>query len=442
VIEQILAVTMGAADTIMVGSVGEHAVSGVNIVDNINNLLIIAFTALATGGAVVVSQYTGRGEPDNSRLASKQLVFIVTVIALLVTVPVLPLRRLIIRLLYGRLEGDVMEAAAVYFLITAASYPFLAVYNANAALFRAMGNSRIPMLTALLVNVLNIGGNAFFVFFLHIGVAGVALSTLASRIAAALFTFFILVRNGGAVSLAGITRFRFSRPITRSILRVGVPGGLENSMFQIGRLLTQRIFPVFGTAAMAGNAVAGVINSFSFMPGSAFGLALLTVVGQCVGAGDYGEVKRQTAGIMKTAFLTILVMNGLIFVFMEGIVGLFRLSPPARGYAVTFLRVHCVSMAAGWAMSFVLPSALRAAGDARYVMIVAAVSMWTVRVSAAYLLTYAAGVGPLGVWIAMGGDFVVRGACYHLRWVRGKWQGKEVIGRADSGPCRRGPAGS
>jgi Na+-driven multidrug efflux pump len=199
-------------------------------------------------------------------------------------------------------------------------------------------------------------------------------------------------------------------------------------MFQIGRLLTQRIFPVFGTAAMAGNAIAGVINSFSFMPGSAFGLALLTVVGQCVGAGDYGEAKRQTVRIMKMAFLTILVMNGLIFVFMEGLVGIFRLSPPAHDYAIAFLRVHCVSMAAGWAMSFVLPSALRAAGDARYVMIAAAVSMWTVRVSAAYLLTYAAGIGPLGVWIAMGGDFLVRGACYYLRWVRGKWQTKQVIG--------------
>jgi putative MATE family efflux protein len=428
VIEQLLAVTMGAADTIMVGSVGEHAVSGVNIVDNINNLLIIAFTALATGGAVVVSQYIGRGEPDNSRLASKQLLYIVTVIALVVTAPVLPLRRLIVRLLYGRLEEEVMAAAAVYFLITAASYPFLAVYNANAALFRAVGNSRIPMLTALLVNVLNIGGNALFVFVFRIGVAGVALSTLVSRAAAALLTFLLLLRGGGAVSLAGITRVRFSRPVTRSILRVGVPGGLENSMFQIGRLLTQRIFPVFGTAAMAGNAIAGVINSFSFMPGSAFGLALLTVVGQCVGAGDFEEAKRQTARIMKMAFLTILVMNSLIFLFMEGLVGLFHLSSPAHDYAMAFLRVHCVSMAAGWTMSFVLPSALRAAGDARYVMIAAAVSMWTVRVSAAYLLTYAAGIGPLGVWLAMGADFLVRGACYHLRWVRGKWRTKKVIG--------------
>jgi Na+-driven multidrug efflux pump len=199
-------------------------------------------------------------------------------------------------------------------------------------------------------------------------------------------------------------------------------------MFQIGRLLTQRIFPVFGTAAMAGNAIAGVINSFSFMPGSAFGLALLTVVGQCVGAGEYEEAKKQTARIMKMAFLTILVMNGLIFVFMENLVGLFRLSPPARDYAMAFLRVHCISMIIGWAASFVLPSALRAAGDARYVMIVAAVSMWTVRVSAAYLLTYAAGIGPLGVWFAMGGDFIVRGLCYHLRWVRGKWRTKRVIG--------------
>jgi putative MATE family efflux protein len=427
VIEQLLAVTMGAADTIMVSSVGEHAVSGVNIIDNINNLLIIAFTAIAAGGAVVVSQYIGRGEPNNSGLAAKQLVYIVTVLSLLIMALTIPLRRLIIRLLYGSLELEVMEAAAVYFLITAISYPFLALYNANAALFRAAGNSRTPMLIALLVNILNLGGNAFFVFVLRIGVAGVALSTLVSRIVAALITLFLLVRSGGAISLAGIRRARLARPMARSILRVGIPGGLENSMFQIGRLLTQRIFPVFGTAAMAGNAIAGVINSFSFMPGMAYGMALLTVVGQCVGAGDYEEARRQTARMMKMAFLTILIMNGLIYVFMEGLVGLFNLSIPSHRYAILFLRVHCVSMVVGWSMSFVLPSALRAAGDARYVMIVAAVSMWIVRVSAAYLLTYVFGVGPLGVWLAMGGDFIVRGVCYGWRWAHGKWRTKRVI---------------
>ncbi|MDR0688809.1 MAG: MATE family efflux transporter [Spirochaetaceae bacterium] len=428
IIEQLLAVTMGAADTMMVSTVGEFAVSGVNIIDNINNLLIIAFSALATGGAVVTSQYIGRRDAKNSSLASKQLIYIVFLTALFIMGVAIGFRRPIIRLLYGNVEHDVMDAASVYFLITALSYPFLALYNADAALFRSMGNSRAPMHIALLVNILNIGGNIFFIYGLRIGVAGAALSTLISRIIAAALTFGILTRNSTIpVSLSGILKIRFSRPMIRNILNVGIPSGLESSMFQIGRLLTQRIFTTFGTRAFAANAIAGVINSFSFMPGMAYGMALLTIVGQCVGAGDYEAAKKQTAKIMKITYITLFIISSLIYIFMEPLISFFSLSPEAHDLAKTFLRVHCISMAVGWPMSFALPNALRAAGDARYVMIAATVSMWTIRVSAAYLLAYPLGVGPLAVWIAMGADFICRGTCYLTRWLGGKWQTKRVI---------------
>jgi putative MATE family efflux protein len=432
IIEQLLAVTMGAVDTMMVSTVGEFAVSGVNIVDNINNLLIIAFMALSTGGAVVASQYIGRRDLNNSRLAAKQLVYIVTLVALTIMGIALCFRRPIIRLLYGNVEDPVMDAASVYFLITALSYPFLALYNADAALFRSVGNSRITMLIALLVNILNICGNAIFIYGLSMGVAGAALSTLLSRIAAAFISLGLLVRNRcSPVSLSGILKVHPVRSMIRNILNVGIPGGLENSMFQIGRLLTQRIFTGFGVRVFAANAIASVINSFSFMPGMAYCMALITIVGQCVGAGDYEAAKKQTVRIMKIAYATIITISVLIYIFMEPLVSLFRLSSEAHDIAKDFLRVHCISMAIGWPMSFGLPNALRAAGDVRYVMIVATVSMWTVRVSAAYLLVYPLGIGPLGVWLAMGADFAVRGTCYLTRWLRGKWQTKQVI---DTGP--------
>ena len=427
-IEQILAVTMGAADTMMVSSVGEFAVSAVNIIDNINNLLIIAFTALSTGGAVVVSQYIGRREPKNSSVAARQLVYSVTLVSLLMTVVGVCFRKPIIRLIYGNIAGDVMNAAALYFFITALSYPFLALYNANAALFRAVGNSKVPMRVALLVNVLNVGGNAFFIFVLKIGVLGAGLSTLICRVtAAAITTLMLLGSKTSPISLAGLFRIRIARPMIRNILNVGIPSGLESSMFQIGRLLTQRIFTVFGTSAIAANAIASVVNSFSFMPGTAYGIALLTIVGQCVGAGDYDAAKKETRKIMQLAYITLFIISGLNYIFMEPLVSLFQLSPEAHDLAKTFLRVHCISMALGWPMSFSLPNALRAAGDARFVMIAATVSMWLVRVSAAYLFTFTLGIGPLGVWLAMGADFVSRGLSYYLRWRRGKWQSKKVI---------------
>jgi len=428
IIEQILAVTMGAVDTIMVSSVGEHAVSAVNIIDNINNLLIIAFTAMCTGGAVVVSQYIGRRDYNNSSNSARQLVYIVILISLGITAIAVILRRPIIRLIYGKIADDVMSAASVYFLITSLSYPFLALYNANAALFRAVGNSRVTMRVSIVVNIMNIGGNVLLIYGLGMGVMGAAISTLCSRITAALITSAMLMRNSASpVSLFGLFKIRFSRPQIRSILNVGLPSGMENSMFQIGRLLTQRIFTQFGTAAMAGNAIASVVNSFSFMPGMAFGMSLLTIVGQCIGAGDFEEAKKQTKKIMCMAYITLFIISTVIYILMEPMIALFHLSPEAHALAKSFLRIHCISMALGWAASFALPNALRAAGDVRFVMLTATISMWTVRVSAAYLLTFALGVGPLGVWLAMGADFLVRGVSYSLRWIGGKWKNKKVI---------------
>ena len=428
IVEQLLAVTMGAADTVMVSSVGEFAVSGVNIIDNINNLLVIAFIALATGGAVVCSQYIGRQDYKNSGLASRQLVYIVTAVSLVITGITVLLRGPIVRILYGRLESNVMKAAMIYFLITALSYPMLAIYNACAALFRSAGNSQVPMRIALLVNVMNIGGNALLIYGARMGAAGAALSTLFSRIVAAAILLVMLVKNRHSpVSLGGIMDFKLVPSMVRRIMNIGIPTGLESSMFQIGRLLTQRIFALFGTSVIAANAVASVLNSFSFMPGNAYSIALLTIVGQCVGAGDYVAAKKYTVKIMKITWFTVFIISSFVFFFRGSLAGLFNLSPEALESAKLFLNIHCISMVIGWAFSFALPNALRAAGDARYVMIVATISMWTVRVSAAYILALGFKMGPSSVWIAMGMDFIVRGTCYLYRWKSGRWQKMKVI---------------
>ncbi|MCL2472092.1 MAG: MATE family efflux transporter [Treponema sp.] len=428
VIEQVLAVTMGAADTVMVSYVGEFAVSGVNIIDNINNLLVIAFMALTTGGAVVCSQYIGRQDYKNSVIASRHLAYIAIVVSSVMTVITVLLRRPIISLVYGRIEADVMKAAMIYFLITALSYPFLALYDACAALFRSVGNTQVPMRIAILVNIMHIGGNLFFLFVLHTGVGGVALSTLVSRFVAAVVLFVMLMRkHRSPISFAGIWKIQINPSMVKKILHIGVPTGLENSMFQIGRLFTQRAFPYFGTSIIAANAVTSVVNSISNMPGNGFSMSLLTVVGQCLGAGNPEAAKRYTVKILKICWITIFVMSGLIFIFRDPLISLFNLSPEAHSAANTFLSVHCISMIIGWTFSFALPNALRAAGDARYVMKVGIISMWTVRVSAAYLLTFALGIGPVGVWISMGMDFVTRGIFFFIRWRRGRWQNMKVI---------------
>jgi putative MATE family efflux protein len=441
IIEQLLAVTMGAADTIMVSGVGEFAVTGVNIVDNINNLLIIAFVALCTGGTVVVSQYIGRGDLKSANVAARQLVYVVTLISIVIGLAIGFFRRPVIRFLYGAIDPDVMDAAATYFLITAASYPFLAIYNANAALFRAEGNSQVTMRIALLVNAINVGGNAALIYGAKIGVTGAAISTLTSRVVAAIVTLSLMTHvspkirkkaknpEEQLVTLRGISRIALAPHMIRSILNVGIPSGLENSMFQIGRLATQRIFAVFGIAAMAGNAIASVINSFTFMPGMAFAMTMLTIVGQCVGANDYGEAKQHVKKLMTWCYCVLGAICIAVLIFVDPIISIFNLSPQAHDFARIYLRIHCITMGLFWPCSFALPNALRAAGDNRYVMIAATITMWTVRVGGSYLLSYALGFGSIGVWLAMGADFVARSIFYVTRWIGGKWQTKNVIDR-------------
>ncbi|MDR1178678.1 MAG: MATE family efflux transporter [Spirochaetaceae bacterium] len=428
IVEQILGVTMGVADTVMVSRVGEHAVSGISIVDVISILLINAFTALATGGAVVVSQYIGRKDTRSASLASKQLIYINTFVSLTLMTFTLLLCRPLLRLIYGHLDDNVMRAAQTYFLITAFSFPALAIYNSNAALFRSAGNSRITMLVALLVNILNIGGNALLIYVYDMGVAGAALSTLVSRSVAAVLTMALLLSgHSPSISLKGIFKIKLRFSIIRSILNVGIPSGLENSMFQLGKILVSRIVTHFGTVAIAANAVTNVVNSMSFMPGQAFGMALLTVVGQCVGARDYANAKKYTAKLIKQSYMVMFICCFTILLCRTPLVSLFNLSPDSRTLAKQFLFVYGAFTPFFWPLSFALPNSLKAAGDAKYCMTIAGVSMWVFRVLGAHILAYAAGLGALGVWCSMILDFCFRAVCYTRRWIKGRWMGKTVI---------------
>jgi putative MATE family efflux protein len=427
-IEQLLAVTVGIADTAMVATVGEAAVSGVSLVDSINTLLIQVFTAMATGGAVVASQYLGRRESDKASLASRQLVYTILAVCLGVMALALSLRTPLLRLIYGHIEAEVMQAAQTYFWLSAVSYPFLGLYNAGAALFRSMGNSRVSMLIALMINLLNIGGNALFIYGFGMGVAGAALSTLISRAVAGIVIIALLLRkNMKPISLRGLFCFQLDFSMVKSILKIGVPNGLENSMFHIGKILVARIVSMFGTAAIAGNAIAMVLATIGNIPGGAIGLALITVVGQCVGGKDYPGARKYTKKLMLVAHLAMAATDVLMVVFAQPILGFFGLSAEATSLAFWCVVIHCGTSAFLWPQSFALPSALRAAGDARYTMLVSMFSMWVFRIGFSFLFAYVFNMGLYSVWVAMVLDWVVRGIFFTLRWRDTKWQGKRLV---------------
>ena len=425
VIEQFLAMTIGMADTIMVTSVGEHAVSGVSLVDNISTLLINVFSALATGGAVVAAQYLGSRDEENACSAAKQLFYAIGALSAATMAVCLLFREPILRLVFGQLEDNVMEAAMTYFLLTAISYPLLAIYNAGAALFRAMGNSKVSMLASLLMNIVNIGLNAILIYGADIGVAGAGFGTLFSRLAGAVLMTWLICQHGHRIHIDHLLHFEFRGQLVKKILRIGVPNGLENGMFQIGKLLVLGLVTPLGTSATAANAIANSVAGVVNVPGNAISLSLITVVGQCMGAGDSKQAVHYTRKLMIIVYLAMGSLSVLLFFFATPVVGLFGLTPGAAVMAIQVLRWCAVFDLIFWPMSFSLPNALRASGDAKFTMIVSMCSMWIFRIGFSYLLVPQ--IGLLGVWVAMFIDWIVRAVVFLIRFLSGRWKTKTVI---------------
>ena len=304
VIEQLLLMTVGMADTVMVTTAGEAAVSGISLVDSINLLLIQVFAALGTGGAVVVSQYLGRRDLDRACSAAKQLLYVITAVSLTLMALALLFRQSILAFLFGNIEPDVMENALVYFLLTALAYPFMSIYNVGAALFRSMGNSKVSMFNSLLVNMVNIAVNAILIYGFDMGAAGAGIGTLASRVVAAVI-FMAMIRNPAhPVHIEGVLHFEFHWDTVKRILGISIPNGLENGMFQIGKLLVLSLITSFGTAATAANAIANSVASVVNVPGSAISLSLITVVGQCMGADDSRQAVAYTRKLMLAVYVS------------------------------------------------------------------------------------------------------------------------------------------
>lgn len=420
-IEQVLTVTIGMADIIMVSSVGEAAVSGVSLVDSINILLINLLTAMATGGAVVCAQYLGRKMRETACIAANQLILGIGAISLALTIIALAGNPFILRLIFGKVDAGVMQSARIYFYLTAASYPFIGVYNGSAALCRAMGNSKLSMNTSMVINGLNIAGNALFVFVFKMGAGGVGLSTLLSRIVGAVIMVHIVKNQSLLIHIEPKFRFKFDKYILKKILSIGIPNGLENSVFQVGKILVQSLVASFGTAAIAANAVANTLASFGVIPGSAMSLALITVVGQAIGANRYDEAKMYIKKLLKKAHLYMGGLNLLLILLCPFIVKVYNLSPEASKLAIELAMIHCIFCVIIWPESFSLPNALRAANDGKFTMMVSLLSMWIFRIGLSYLFSRNFDLGVPGIWLAMIVDWVARSICFIVRIKSGRW---------------------
>lgn len=423
ILEQTLAITVGMADTMMISSAGEAAVSGVSLVDMFNNLIISVLAALATGGAVVTSQCIGAGRREEACQSARQLVFTEAAITIGISVLVLLFHRQILGLFFGQIEADVMQNAIIYLIISVFSFPLLAVYDSCAALYRSMGNAQITLKISLLMNVINVVGNAIGVYVLKLGVAGVAIPSLVSRGVAGVVLFTLLHNPDNLVFLTR-GKFKVDGTIVKRILFIGIPSGIENGIFQLGRVLVVSIIAAFGTSQIAANGVANSLDSMGCIVGQAMSLAMITVIGRCVGAGEEGQVRYYTKKLLGETYFYTAVINSIILLLLPWILQIYGLGEETTRLSYILVMIHDGMAIFLWPASFVLPNMLRACNDVKYTMVVSIFSMITFRIGFSYVFGVHMGWMAVGVWAAMVIDWVFRVLCFVGRYLAGTWRKK------------------
>lgn len=423
ILEQTLAITVGMADTMMISSAGEAAVSGVSLVDMFNNLIISVLAALATGGAVVTSQCIGAGRREEACRSARQLVFTEAAITIGISVLVLLFHRQILGLFFGQIEADVMQNAIIYLIISVFSFPLLAVYDSCAALYRSMGNAQITLKISLLMNVINVVGNAIGVYVLKLGVAGVAIPSLVSRGVAGVVLFTLLHNPDNLVFLTR-GKFKVDATIVKRILFIGIPSGIENGIFQLGRVLVVSIIAAFGTSQIAANGVANSLDSMGCIVGQAMSLAMITVIGRCVGAGEEGQVRYYTKKLLGETYFYTAVINSIILLLLPWILQIYGLGEETTRLSYILVIIHDGMAIFLWPASFVLPNMLRACNDVKYTMVVSIFSMITFRIGFSYVFGVHMGWMAVGVWAAMVIDWVFRVLCFVGRYLAGTWRKK------------------
>ncbi|MSS58939.1 MATE family efflux transporter [Erysipelotrichaceae bacterium Oil+RF-744-GAM-WT-6] len=428
-VEQVLVMLVGMLDTVMVSSAGEAAISGVSIVNEVNWLVIAVMDALAAGGSVVTSQYLGYGRREETDLSASQLIMISILIPLILGAVCFFSARNILTLLYARISPEVMDAGVTYFRITALSFPFLGMYNSCCALYRSMSRTKSIMNTSILMNVINVAGNYFGVYVLHLGVAGVAWPTLVSRAVAAMIMFRLCFDPENELCIRWKQIFMADRPTLRRIMSMAVPNAVESGLFQMGRIIVTIFVSTYGTSEIAANAVANGLGNLCYIADNALGLAIMTAVGQCVGAGRYEEAEFYGRKLVKIAWVAEILECVLCWISLPLLMQMYEMTPETAAIVQRIMILCFAATALLHAPAFVLPNAIRAAGDARFTMAVGVGSMFCVRIVGAYLFGTVLGLKTQGIWIAMYCDWIVRICFFCARWRSGKWKNFRVVGK-------------
>lgn len=429
VLEQLLNSIMGTADTMMVSNVGSAAISAVSLVDSINVLVIQAFSALAAGGAIICAQYIGQRSKEKANESARQVLFIITAISVAVSLICLVFQKPLLRLIFGSVEPAVMRASETYFFYTALSFPFIAAYDSAASIFRAQDNTKGPMIISMISNVMNIAGNAVMIWGFHMGVAGAALSTLISRIFCAVVVIIQLrkEKEGQEIVVRDYFEIRPDWSMIRRILGLGIPSGIENSMFQLGKLAIQSTVSTLGTSAIAAQAMTNILENLNGIAAIGVGVGLMTIVGQCLGAGRQDEAVYYIKKLCVIAEVIIIISCLGVFALTKPITILGGMEKESADMCFHMVMWITIVKPLVWIMAFIPGYGLRAAGDVKFSMIVSCCTMWACRFCLCVFLIRVMGFGPMGVWIGMFADWTLRGIIFTWRFHSRKWLQHKVI---------------
>ena len=328
---------------------------------------------------------------------------------------------------FGKVEADVMSNALSYFAITILSYPFLALFNVGSAFYRASGNSKFPMKIAIISNLLNILGNTIFIFGANMGVVGAALSTLLSRIFCVVVVFYFLHKPKQPIVLNEYLKIRPDFALIGTILAIGIPAGIENGMFQFGKLAIQSTVSALGTVAIAAQAMTNILESVNGIVGVGIGIGLMTVVGQCMGAGRKEEAKYYIVKLTTYAVVGIFISCLVVLALTKPVIFLGGMETESAKMCFEMMIAITIIKPMTWALSFVPAYGMRAAGDVKFSMIVAISTMWLCRVALAMYLCNVWGFGPMAVWIGMFADWTIRSIIFTIRFLSDKWAEKQIV---------------
>lgn len=427
IFETLTTAFLGMADTSMLSHLGEITVAGVALVNRIDNFAKQFFLALAQGGCVVLSQYIGAEDREHAKSSLKNNMRIVTGIGLLVMLIMVTFKTQILNLLYPTADAEVIKLSYVYFSLSAFAYPFCALYYSCTNAFRVMGESRIPFVSTVLMMLINLTLKYIFIFKMNMGIAGAGLSTLLAFAISGIALTLMLTNHNNKVVLEGIFKLDFDKDISKRILKVSVPNGIEQGMFQLGALMIAGLVSSLGTSAIAADQIARNVSMLMHSGGSGFNAVMMMIVGRCLGAKCIDEAKMYTKHILKLDYAYTL-LNGVIFLLaLRPLLSIFEVSQVTKDTAFYIMLVYSIGSMLFYPASFALPSALRAAGDTKFVMVVSSASMFLFRIGAAYIFVHAFDMGIIGTWFAMVSDWVIRTAVFIVRYMNGKWQNNKVI---------------